>query len=51
MKKAILTSVAISVGAGIIASASYHAGKIVGAVELGIELLKSVKDLGYEYRK
>lgn len=44
MKKTILTSVAISVGAGIIAGVSYHAGKIVGAIEFGMGLLEEMKN-------
>ena len=44
MKKTILTSIAISVGAGIIAGVSYHAGKIVGAIEFGIGVLEGMKE-------
>ena len=51
MKKTILTSIAISVGASVIAGVSYHVGKFVGGIEFGLECLKAIEELRNNSKK
>lgn len=51
MKKTILTSIAVSVSASIIAGVSYHVGKFVGAAEFGIMVLRDINERRTYYKK